>query len=252
MKRILIILFCLSANMISAKVNEIDFHHLSSSLIRIYSKQIQELSGNLKITLKDAHNENPNSYASKRENGVWEVTIISSLLQLEQIGPASLGMILCHEIGHFLGGHPYVIGRQLTAAVRARAPKKMSAEGQADYFASQFCFKELVHTLPGLLYETHFYPIDTVTENNCQDDTCIKSIHTSYETTLVYQELMRHFDVHESFFGNLDSPPTDRTLNYVGEYPTLECRFETFVSGLTCDETKCPSRPSCWFLNSLN
>lgn len=247
MKKILVVLLCLSSYMTFAKVSEAEFEYISGSLSRIFDNEFSELSSSLKISLKRAPNDKPNAFAAKREQGIWEVTIISSLLNLEQLSPASLGMILCHEVGHFIGGTPYVVGRQLTAAVRARAPKKMSAEGQADYFASQICFKKLIQEVPEILNQIHFYPIDTVTKNECADENCAKAIHAAYETTLVYQELMRHLDVNENFSGHLNNEASERTLDYVGEYPTLDCRFETFVNGLTCNEDNCENRPICWF-----
>lgn len=245
MKKFYLLFLLLYSSVTYAKTSIQDFNFLIKSISAIFASEVADLSATLTFTLKQDPTGKPNAYASKRENNIWEVTIISTLLELDQISTSSLAMILCHEIGHFIGGKPYVIGRRLTPAVVQRAPKNMSAEGQADFFAAQICFPALINEYPEIINQVNFYPVNQIAVKDCQNEICKKSIHTSYETILVYQELMKQLGAHESFFGHLKNETSDRTLNFVSEYPTLDCRFETFVNAITGAEM----RPSCWFVD---
>lgn len=258
-KYILIALFLFSQKSF-ASVSKDDYLTLTNALSSIYGKKIEASNNTLKFTLKNS-DQAPNAYASKSSEGLWEVTVISSLLALKEQTTASLGIILCHEVGHFLGGEPYVVGIQLTPAVRSRAPKKMSCEGQADYFATSECMKALALKVPelfkgneGLLNPmVNQYCAESYLENK-DISLCQETLIASYQATLVYQKIMDGLNVPASFLGKIDNESTDRTLNNVGEYPSLDCRYETFIKGTLCSSLNgnvCNdlkwSRPACWF-----
>lgn len=243
-----------------AAVKESDFLEISSHIKNIYKEKAKEKSATILFTLKKGQ-DLPNAYAAKRNKITWEITVIESLLKLEKQSPSSLAMILCHEMGHFLGGGPFVIGRQLTPAVRSRAPKEMSCEGQADFFAGAECFKELTLRIPNILNNQEYFLPAAGVSQNCEKTTshineieiCKKRIHASYQTILVYQELLLKLKMPERFSARVDNEPSENTLNQVGEYPTLDCRFETLVKGTLCSGTsggECIDtewqRPDCW------
>lgn len=260
MKTILLIFLALLGQTAFASVSEVDYQKITNALSSIYGKKIEEHTGHLKFTLKQSA-QAPNAYAAKNSDGTWEVTVISTLLSLTEQTKASLGIILCHEVGHFLGGEPYVVGIQMTPAVRSRAPKKMSCEGQADYFATSECMKALVLKLPDLFSDNdgllnpmvNQYCDESYLEKN-ESHLCSETLIASYQATLIYKKIMELINVPASFFGRMENESTDRTLNIVGEYPSLDCRYETFIKGALCsspDGSGCNdlkwTRPACWF-----
>ncbi|EQC44514.1 peptidase, M48 domain protein [Bacteriovorax sp. BSW11_IV] len=257
-KYLLLLAITLFATTSHAVVDENTYQKITNLIKSTISDKIDNKI-ELKFTTKV--NELPNAFAKKNGKDVWEITVHDSLLTLNNISSSSLAMILCHEVGHFMGDKPYVQGRQLTPAVRSRAPKEMSCEGQADYYAATSCLKDLIANAPELFNDHQIFPNLFSLNDECQKNRdpkiCENMLHISYETTLVYQDLMRALDVHERFQGILNNNSAERTLNYVGEYPTLDCRFETFVRGTLCNEEntkECEqsqwSRPSCWFVDS--
>lgn len=260
MNKIFLMAMLLFSQKLMSSVSEVDYSKLTSALHSIYGKKIEATSNYLKFTLKDSK-QAPNAYAAKTADGNWEITVVASLLSLQEQTKASLGIILCHEIGHFLGGEPYVVGVQMTPAVRARAPKKMSCEGQADYFATGECIKQLANILPDLFDGNHGL-INPLVDHYCDESyreikervTCRESLVASYQAIRVYQRIMEELQVPSSFFGKVENEKSDRTLNYVGEYPDLDCRYETFIKGALCsglNESVCNDikwkRPACWF-----
>ena len=237
-----------------------DYIEITNALTSIYGKQIDSNGGLLKFTLKEV-DQAANAYAAKRSDNNWEITVISSLLSLNEQTKASLGIVLCHEIGHFLGGQPYVVGVQLTPAVRSNAPKKMSCEGQADYFATSECLRKLTTVIPDL-FSKNTGIINPYLNAECEKSytdsmeikVCQETLVASYQASIIYQKIMEQLKVPASFFSKIDNEKSDRTLNLVGEYPTLDCRYETFINGALCsgkNSNVCSdmkwSRPACWF-----
>lgn len=229
---------------------------IQNNLKSIYQSQFADRGAELKFDLK-TNSEVPNAYARK-DGKYWIIEVTEPLLKIDRQNPRTLALMLCHEIGHFLGGEPFVVGRQLTPAVRTRAPKEMSCEGQADYFASATCFRELTKKMPELLIETE----DGALTNECylsftdreSIEACRTGIQEARELSFVYEEMNQRLGVPMIFQDRFDNAKADRTLNYVGEYPTLECRYQTMVMGMLCPEFQdgdCLDlrfqKPSCWF-----
>lgn len=260
MKKCLLIFLILIGQIANASVEKIDYLKITNALNSIYSEKIAAQGGRLKFILSETDSA-PNAYAAKKGDGNWEVTVISSFLSLSHQSVPSLGIILCHEIGHFLGGKPYVVGQQMTAAVRAWAPKKMSAEGQADYFATSECIKKLASKIPDLFVNNKGL-LNLPSAQECQRSytsdkeikLCNEILTASHQTILVYQQIMDQLNVPSSFFAKIENAASERTLDLVGEYPELDCRYETFIKGTLCSSlnvNECDDlkwgRPACWF-----
>jgi hypothetical protein len=64
-----------------------------------------------------------------RLNDDWMIVVFGGLLRHPRVTEAELLMVLCHELGHHLGGAP-------TAARGGWS----ACEGQADYWSTQACF----------------------------------------------------------------------------------------------------------------
>jgi hypothetical protein len=260
MKKYLFLILILTGQIANASVDKNDYLRITNTLHSIYSDKIADQGGHLKFILSETAGV-ANAYAAKKSEGNWEITVISSFLSLSHQTVPTLGMILCHEIGHFLGGKPYVVGKQMTAAVRAWAPKKMSVEGQADYFATSECIKNLAKKIPDLFINNKGL-LNLPSAQECQRSytsekeikLCNEILSASHQTILVYQQILDQLNTPSSFFEKIENAPSDRTLDIVGEYPELDCRYETFIKGALCSSlnvNECDDlkwgRPSCWF-----
>lgn len=76
--------------------------------------------------------ENRVNAEARRQGKDWFIVVYDGLLRHSSIGPAELTLVLCHELGHHLGGPP-------TAARGGWA----ACEGQADYWSTLDCFGRL-------------------------------------------------------------------------------------------------------------
>lgn len=134
------------------------------------------------------------------ENGMVAIVVWGGMLSHSKMTANSLMLLLCHELGHFLGGPP----------LKSRKGWS-STEGQADFFSTNSCLKDLG------VDEGQF-------------------IAAALALTAIYAQV------------SLQTPPRldecDQSIvtrtNF--GYPGLQCRLDTLVAGW--NETE---RPKCWF-----
>jgi len=89
---------------------------------------VKEAGGNLHVIL-DTSDSRVNARA-RREGNDWMIVVYSGMITETMQEPQALSMVLCHELGHHIGGKPFS-SREGT----------MSTEGQADYWSTLACFK---------------------------------------------------------------------------------------------------------------
>lgn len=181
--------------------------------------------------------------------------ISESLLKVESLKKENLYNIFCHELGHILGGAPFI--EEFPGDAR-----KISTEGQADYFASAKCMKRLIKEED---YEYFYIPVSIsldLVDRGCEDRKCQLISYFSYETLELFSS-EQDFRVDDF---------ADNTVDYTYAYKNSnQCRLDTFISGAICpvDENlnfsnesqsknachwrsldtffRLGARPNCWF-----
>lgn len=166
-------------------------------------------------------------------------------------------MILCHELGHTLGGAPYV-------GVR-------SVEGQADYYATSKCLPRLWKSEDNAAVINNLHIPQTIAERCKTTFTgesialCVRSNLTSLKLSSF---LLRGAEVQPPQIHTPDLS-VKNTSSYYIDYPSLQCRLDTLLAGAYCKidpyspvdkirdtNTGCASgiaaRPLCWFQPALS
>jgi hypothetical protein len=164
-------------------------------------------------------------------------------------------LLVCHEIGHHLGGAPKIL--------RGNSGLKSwsSAEGQADYYATSKCLPLFFHA--GIEYKNFDKDNDAnslkLALSKCRDNVCARIVLSGLSVSHVFSSLLSGTPTPSL----LSSDPTkvDKTLY---NHPNPQCRLDTFLSGANCDVgTNIPfdnndprvgaclkdqgQRPMCWF-----
>lgn len=141
----------------------------------------------------------------------YQLMILGGTTRVAGFSKDAYAAVVCHEIGHLIGGAPYQTIENATWS---------SSEGQADFFASSVClpeyFKSLgvrVDELPSRIEKAGFEMLSSLAPH-------------SFEVV----DLVRY---------KKNATKVDSTL--INHYPSLQCRYETFL-----DSTK---RSACWFKN---
>jgi hypothetical protein len=109
-----------------------EFNQVIDSVENTYAPIVRELGGTLFV---DRRWSNPtvNAYATRTGPGgkTWKVAMFGGLARHSTITKDAFAAVVCHEIGHLMGGMPRY----------AQNRNHMSTEGQADYFAMNKCLK---------------------------------------------------------------------------------------------------------------
>lgn len=201
---------------------------------------------------------NVNAYADQKDNK-WLITIYGGIARHKAISIDGLNLILCHELGHHMGGYP-----------KKGTNKWSSAEGQSDYYATMKCLRKLWQN-----EDNHKKIKDRLVPQTVKD-LCYKSFTSNQDRSLCQRMSLAGKSValmiqdldHDSIEPMFNTPDTSvvRSINYM--HPYAQCRLDTLFQGSICpvhftknfsddDEVlgSCHSRnghsigirPRCWF-----
>ncbi len=239
-------------------ITEHDFNEVTSTLYKIYAPIIEEKSGLKFVMIADWKDATVNAYATQSLES-WNVHINGGIARAKGMTIDGLALVVCHEIGHHLGG----------------APKNFlyygwpAAEGQADYFATSKCLKKYYRELSieGFALDTNaseaiILDCNGVYKNLADLKVCVRTQMASSEFAFFLNSLpgVRNPIV----FGVKDPKVVKGTIT--NEYPKPQCRFNTLYQGALCsinsdvatsdtdakigncnDESKPGTRPRCWY-----
>jgi len=88
---------------------------------------IVEAQGAKLVVIPEWNNPRVNAVASRQEH-IWEIHVYGGLLSHPELSEDEITLVLCHELGHHLGGKP-----------TASRGGWSACEGQSDYWSGQFC-----------------------------------------------------------------------------------------------------------------
>lgn len=163
------------------------------------------------------------------------LTISGGNARQEMMTEDAFRIILCHEMGHVLGGAP------------KRSPQHWSStEGQADYYATSKCMKMMIP------------------ENENRDERILSA-------ALVLGKMNAIYNKEDPNKITLESKDPNRLAKTTTLHPSAQCRMDTMVSGLICPisetidfsnndpdmgacrhastdpEERAGARPRCWY-----
>ena len=177
------------------------FNQINLAADRLYQPLAAEQGDTLSI-IGDWESESVVGYVD-RYNHVTKIYMPGGFYRHPLVTPEAYALGLCHELGHVFGGEPYYIGQD-----ENDPGGRISAEGQADYYAVREC-------LPKLLASC----------DNCE----AKAVY-SFITFI-----NKYIPGNVSF----DTPDINQVevTNATG-YPSLQCRMDTMYRR---------ERRACWF-----
>lgn len=124
---------CLSGPMdISPSLKIKGIRQLEESVQKFESEIIRMLPSDLELTISlEPLNPRINAEVVK-ENSHLAISVWGGMMAHPEMNSSVMTLLLCHEIGHFLGGPP----------LKSRNGWS-STEGQADYYSTSHCIKKL-------------------------------------------------------------------------------------------------------------
>lgn len=239
-------------------ITEAEFGSVISLLHHLYDPIFLKVASTKLNMHADWLDDTVNAYAT-RELKIWSVHVSGGIARAEGMNQDSLAFIVCHEIGHHLGGAP----------LSHRFSGWPTAEGQADYWATSKCLKKYYHFLKD---ETFFIDSEIPTQ-------ALKDCSTVYPSSVDYRICVRTMNSIAAFARFLNALPDTKQFVSIltpdkrqvrgtnhNDYPRPQCRIDTVYSGALCyldadlqtsaadqrvghcnDYNKLGARPRCWF-----
>lgn len=183
------------------------------------------------------------SGSASRAGNQWRVHLSEGLLQAQRLSDDGFSLLICHELGHLLGGEPRrPAPMDWEGETDGQGHLLLSAEGQADYDSTRTCIRKVlkVQNDKGLRARPE---IDPLVREKCrlkfQSQVDREICERSAMAGLSFLQLVKDFPI--SF-----QTPSQTVVSEtnVDSYPDRQCRLDTIFAG-ALDEP----RPRCWFLN---
>ena len=223
------------------------FHRVSQKIHQLYQPVFSRNGHQLSIKAR-WQSARKNAFATRDMEDHPIIVVHGGMLRHPLLDSDALAAVLCHELGHFLGGTP--------KARRGNSQRRSwsSVEGQADYYAATHCLKEIFNNdAENQKKMRSFDPeIRQTAKQRCGDDAqCIRIAVAGLKLTRLFAEVKFRPEPHLHLH---DSHQVQETLMH---HPSPQCRLDTFVAGARCQENEgvCSekngqeqaARPRCWF-----
>jgi hypothetical protein len=199
-----------------------------------------------------------NAYAMKY-GPIWRITVHGGLLKHPSMTSDLLSLVLCHELGHFLGAAPKhgTFGKRWS-----------SVEGQADYWTGQKCLYQLFADDDNRTINQRT-GVDALAKQSCDDvykgqserEICYRISMTGLAMGKLISEITGKPEP------ALDTPDPNVVDQTYVNHPKFQCRVDTYFQaslcdkseGLsdedpyqgTCEERQLGARPKCWFKSEI-
>ena len=240
-------------------VTEAQFHQAIDQIEAVYAPIIAGMGEKLKITRLWA--DGPvNAYAMQFIT--FDVLIYGGLARHKAITKDGLSLIVCHEIGHHIGGAPKKIGGDMI--------NWASNEGQADYFATLKCLRK------AWINDDNQAIARTLNAPRAVEDMC-KRAHgnDNVDAALCVRTSMAGKSVADLFSSmskrkkaKFTTPDSKIVWATDDDHPAAQCRLDTYFQGSLCDVNmnedvsqtdevratchrslghRIGTRPLCWF-----
>jgi len=192
----------------------------------IYSPIIAA-KGKKLIMNNDWRSTTVNASANQSGNN-WYVNMYGGLARHQLTTDDGFMMVVCHELGHHIGGAPkYNNGLDWA-----------SNEGQSDYFAGLKCMRRVVENDDNIAIVAGMQ-IDAAATAKCQE-----AYQSASEVALCQRVAMAGKSLGQllgSLGGNsrvnFDTPDTKVVKRTNDNHPAAQCRLDTYFAGGLCDKS---------------
>ncbi|MCK6598624.1 MAG: hypothetical protein L6Q37_09695 [Bdellovibrionaceae bacterium] len=206
----------------------------------------------LPLNIPDLWTVNHFEGSVRKAEKFFELKITGKALISKEASSISFASIVCHELGHILGGSP----RQTIPGA-----EWSSTEGQSDFWAAKTClpefFQDVVLDLQSLFYDSSlqqavFLQFPELLANPKffpQNYAFCKQNLKCFLVARAGEELINFFDYYDYMDlpkPSLNSHEGDTKEFKPNSYPSLQCRLDTYVRGALCQIEHSCEPPRCW------
>ncbi len=131
----------------------------------------------------------------------------------------ALALIICHEIGHHIGGLPKI-----------SSFSSFSSEGQSDYFATLKCFRRYASL------DDNQELIKNIDIPDTMEKKCQRAFSESEDIAICIRSIMTSISFVNYMFGhaNINTPSVIAVKKTYTLHPKAQCRLDTYIAGALC------------------
>jgi len=211
-------------------ITEKEFNGVIDKVIAFYEPIIKAKGAKLKMNR--LWTDGTVNASAQQQGKTWIVNMYGGLARHSVTTPDGFALVLCHELGHHIGGYPQY-------GTADSSPDWASNEGQADYFATMKCFRRV--------YEkdkaenaavVSALSVPAVVKTKCSD-----TFKSADEINLCVREAMGG-QVLATLLWSLggssgkkpafETPDPSKVSEIADGHPKSQCRLDTYFSGSTC------------------
>jgi hypothetical protein len=241
-------------------ISEVEFNSIIKEINNLYKPLIERKRLSFGI-YGEWHNDAVNAMAF-RGRSFWSVKVFGGLARHPLVTRDGLRLVICHEIGHHIGGAPRI---GLTRPMASWA----SVEGQADYFANAKCLKRVFSK------DENIEVIKDMNINPLIKNSCDEVYSDLEESAICQRSTLAGISMAKVLASISKVPPiidiSKPSLKVVKKtnkkHPHPQCRLDTYFQASLCDKTidqrlgtnpnsgactiwesyKYGKRPTCWY-----
>ncbi|MBP9682284.1 MAG: hypothetical protein KBD76_12835 [Bacteriovorax sp.] len=236
-------------------LSEREFNQIIDNAANVITPEIKRLLNKNLIIEKRWADATVDAFATRDDQNNPVIVVNGGLARHPQMTRDAFLLLICHEVGHHLGGAP----KMLRGNSNLRSWS--SAEGQADYYATSKCLPLFFKSgLDNKSTEGDLDPNDyKMALAKCRDNTCARITLAGLAASNMFSSLVD--GTPEPKLTVSDSTRVEKTLY---KHPNPQCRLDTYLSGASCElgpeepfDSVDPkvgacvkdsgARPSCWF-----
>jgi hypothetical protein len=249
-------------------ITEEEFNKAIDEVEVIYAPIISSMGAKLEIN-RNWSDGTVNAYA-QQSGKTWKVAMFGGLARHATITKDAMALVVCHEIGHHIGGAPKKGASAGGWWGGAGAASWASNEGQSDYFATLKCLRKswindnneaIVKSLNAPKIVTDMCK-KTYKKNKVDTALCVRTSMAGKSVSDLFSALGK---LPETKFETPDAKVVGKTDD---NHPKSQCRLDTYYQGSLCDVNmnedvsqkeevqgtchgslghKVGTRPLCWF-----
>ena len=262
----------------AAGLTEAEFNAVLDRTQRLYAPIVSKAGGTLKINRlwKDA-----TVNASAQQQGrTWILNMYGGLARHQATTVEGFAMVVCHELGHHIGGAPKVKGMDLPFPfpIPGGGNQWATNEGGSDYFAGLKCLREFFAEddntaildqakTDGRLSAYAAGLCDQEFSKDEDRQVCKRTTLGGTSVANLFFDLKKGSKTPDAALSDFQTPDKAVVSKTDDKHPATQCRLDTYLAGAICNVDKSVAvsdsdyrqgscvenvakvgfRPRCWF-----
>lgn len=206
-------------------ISQADFNEVLDKLENFYRPIITKHGG--RLTVNRLWNDPKVNASADQMGDEYELNMYGGLARHQVMTKDGFMMVACHEMGHHLGGAPKVSGFWSNWA---------SNEGEADYFSSLRCMRNLMDdgetakwVAENQIDATLRTKCEEIYDTQAEENLCMRMGTAGFVGAKLFQILKKNPT--EPRFDTPDQNVVSRTDD---DHPEPQCRLDTYFQGSVC------------------